>query len=154
MEWLPNTNVNEVIGLLEIVNDNDGTIALDDLHNTTGIDVDDLLFVVDAGEMLGFITVEKHRIHLTKKGKNFLSLDPDKRKEELSKYIADLDIFKFLFKEFMKRGGEMSYSEFLHLIKGYTNNKSAEKEVLNILHWGQYAGILDYDPTTKRIVVL
>jgi len=154
VEWLPDVNITEVVGMLEVIHDNGDKMGADDLQRLTGIPFDELLPAIDAAVMLGLAVIRKHYISLTERGKKLLSLDPEERKEKLSEYIGELPVFKKLFKIILKKGGKISEEELLEMLKKEMSGKDAKSELKKIIQWGQYAEILDYDPPSKEISIL
>ncbi len=154
MEWLPDVNITEVVGMLEVIHDNGDKMGADDLQRATGIPFDELLPAIDAAVMLGLAVIRKHYISLTERGKKLLSLDPEERKEKLSEYIGELPIFKKLFKIILNKGGKISEEELLEMLKREMSGRDARSELKKIIQWGQYAEILDYDPPSKEISIL
>ncbi|MDG6922919.1 MAG: AAA-associated domain-containing protein, partial [Nitrososphaerota archaeon] len=66
-----NVRAGQVMGLVEITGGLGSTIDLSTLADEFGADLVTLLPVVDAGEMLGLIKVEKGQVRLTDFGQKF-----------------------------------------------------------------------------------
>lgn len=154
MEWLPEVNITEVVGMLEVIHDNGDKMGVDDLQKITGIPFNELLPAIDAAVMLGLASIRKHYIFLTERGKKLLLFDPEDKKEKLSEYISELPIFKKLFKIILKRKGKISEAELLEMLKKDMGSRDAKSELKKIIQWGQYAEILNYDSTSEEISIL
>ena len=62
---LPNASVGGLAGLVEIVYANGGRIGLADLAEELNFEIDDLLPLVDAADMLGLVTIADGELNLT-----------------------------------------------------------------------------------------
>ncbi len=151
MEFIPDAHMTEVFGLLEVLDDNGGSLPADDLQRITGVVFDELLPVIDAAEILGLVIVDKNRVKLTKFGKEIISMDIDERQDEISKRIKNMDIFKKISRMLNSRGS-ITLEELIEFLEKELTRRDAKKEARRIIEWGRYAEILDYDIETKTIV--
>ena len=78
---LPYASVGGLAGLMEIVANRDGHADLPELAKLLTFEVDDLLPLVDAAEMLGFADVADADIHLTPTGTQWVQADILRSKE-------------------------------------------------------------------------
>ena len=78
---------------------------LDDLGNKSdvagiaskqGLELVDLLPILDSGEMLGLIQVRAGDVSITEKGHLFIVVSPKVRKKILRETLIQLDVFKKL----------------------------------------------------------
>lgn len=146
MEELPHSSLVEVIGLIELINDFGGRVALDDLRYHTGMDLSSLLEVVEGAEMLGLVNVRGGILILTRRAKNLLRKNAEERQDYLSRLISRLPLFKAVKKVLEAKGGKMEREklrDFLSIL--LDNTKNIDSQVSRIIEWGRYAGILDYD---------
>jgi NitT/TauT family transport system ATP-binding protein len=74
-----------MIGLLEVLEDFKGRVDVAKVADDLILELDDLLPVVDAAELLSFIKVDSGDLILTETGREFLLKGPKARKKLLKK---------------------------------------------------------------------
>jgi NitT/TauT family transport system ATP-binding protein len=82
---LPQVRVGGLAGLLEILNSHGGRDDLPDLAELLTFEVDDLLPLTDAAELLGFVEIHNADLHLTPIGKEWVEADILTSKEIFAK---------------------------------------------------------------------
>lgn len=143
MAELPETGVSRIIGLLELVHDNNDKIDVDDLAENLRLDVDDLLPVVKGGEMLGLLKVEKSTVFLTGEGLKLILMKIPERKEEIRKIMLKLDFFKNFVLELTAKK-KLNKKDVLKFMKKELSVKEEEKFIKTIIEWGRYAELFNY----------
>jgi len=93
---LPNVNLGEVFGLMEVIRDRGGQMDVFRLDSLTDYDFGHTLAVVKAGEMLDFLDTPKNQVLLTPLGKQFLDADINGRKQLLGVQLRELGVFRFV----------------------------------------------------------
>lgn len=140
---LPETGISKIIGLLELVHDNNDKIDVDDLAENLRLDVDDLLPVVKGGEMLGLLKVEKSTVFLTGEGLKLILMKIPERKKEIRKIMLKLDFFKNFVLEITTKK-KLNKKDVLKFIKKELSLKEEEKFIKTIIEWGRYAELFNY----------
>ncbi len=140
---LPETGISKIIGLLELVHDNNDKIDVDDLAENLRLDVDDLLPVVKGGEMLGLLKVEKSTVFLTGEGLKLILMKIPERKKEIRKIMLKLDFFKNFVLEITTKK-KLNKKDVLKFIKKEMSVKEEEKFIKTIIEWGRYAELFNY----------
>jgi NitT/TauT family transport system ATP-binding protein len=140
---LPEVGVSRIIGLLEVVHDNNDKINVDDLAENLRLDIDDLLPVIKGGEMLGLLKVEKNTVTLTTEGLNFISMKIPDRKEEIRRIMLKLDFFKNFILE-LNTKKKLSKKDVVKLMKKELSLKEEEKFIKTMIEWGRYAELFNY----------
>ena len=143
MAELPEVGVSRIIGLLEVVHDNNDKINVDDLAENLRLDIDDLLPVIKGGEMLGLLKVEKNTVTLTTEGLNFISMKIPDRKEEIRRIMLKLDFFKNFILE-LNTKKKLSKKDVVKLMKKELSLKEEEKFIKTMIEWGRYAELFNY----------
>jgi len=140
---LPEVGVSRIIGLLEVVHDNNDKINVDDLAENLRLDIDDLLPVIKGGEMLGLLKVEKNTVTLTSEGLKFISMKIPDRKEEIRRIMLKLDFFKNFILE-LNTKKKLSKKDVVKLMKKELSLKEEEKFIKTMIEWGRYAELFNY----------
>ena len=85
---LPDVSVGGLSGLLEILAARGGTDSLADLADELSFEVDDLLPLVDAADLLGMVTIDAAHISITDDGTRFAAADILSSKEIFAELAA------------------------------------------------------------------
>ena len=94
----PPVELDQVIGLLEIVQDHRGRVDVFTLERLTDAEFGHTLALVMAGEMLDFLDTPKEIVILTDLGRRFLQQDAPGRQAILREQLLKLDLFNFIVK--------------------------------------------------------
>jgi len=152
MEFIPDAHITEVFGLLEILDDNGGSLPADDIQKISGVVFDELLPVIDAAEMLGLVVVNKNMVKLTKFGKKIVGLEIEERQDEIAKRIKNTEIFKKVL-SMIKRKGAITMEELISFLEKELTKRDAKKEARKIIEWGRYAELISYDIEDRTITL-
>ncbi len=149
MYRIPFADIIEVIGLLELVNDYAGEAPLDEIHNYTGIEFDELKPVVESAKILGLIELKGQKLRLTDIAKKLLNMDPEERKAFIASKIRQLPIFKKIVEELEKRGS-IAHADLEKILEEQTYD--VDDALKSVISWGTYAMIFDYDHNDGKVL--
>ncbi|MDG6995262.1 MAG: AAA-associated domain-containing protein [Nitrososphaerota archaeon] len=144
-----NVRAGQVIGLVEITGGLGTPIDASKLADEFGSDLAVLLPILDTGEMLGLIKVEKGDVSLTELGQKFQRLSKNKVRM-LKDQLAKVEPFKTAL-ELATRDGEFSASDVANAlqekdIRWHHKQEMNEMQIQALLiHWSIYAGLLNYN---------
>jgi NitT/TauT family transport system ATP-binding protein len=146
---LPEANVAEISGLLELINAplNQGKMDLPDLADTLMLDIDELFPLTELLEILHFAKVSKGDITITDAGIAFVELDILERKklflEHLKKYVP---LARYIYEQLMRHPRHRALEEnFLSMLEDYFSEKEASRILRTVIEWGRYAELFAYD---------
>ncbi len=146
---LPEANVAEVTGLLEILNapEHQGKMDLPDVADTLMLNIDDLFPLTELLEILHFAKVSKGDITITEDGKTFSDADIQERKKifsiHLKKYVP---LARYICDQLERHPRHRSLEEnFLSLLEDYLSEEEAERVLRTLIEWGRYAELFAYD---------
>lgn len=150
---LPDATVGGMAGLVELVYTGGGRADLPDIADTLNFEIDDLLPLVDAAAMLGFLTVDSGDITLTDIGTRFTTADIQESKKifaEQARHRAPLvrTICKGLAGS---SDGKLRASFFLDLLRRGFSPDDARRQLDIAIAWGRYAELFDYDADDDEI---
>jgi len=144
---LPRASVGGLAGLLEILNARGGRDDLPELADLLSFEVDDLLPIVDAAEMLGFATVDSADLQLTDIGKRWVEADILTSKEIFAgeaRHRAPL-VRAIVRALETTRDGTLSERFFLDLLSRGFSDAEARAQLDTAIDWGRYGELYEYD---------
>lgn len=147
---LPNVPVVSMAGLLETLTaTHAGRHDLYKLASELHVDSDQLLRIVEALELLGFVTVARGDVALTPLGETFAEAGILARKEIFATRIRRIPIFRWLL-ELLEaaEGGKLRGEVVQRALELQFPRAQAEEQFQVIVNWGRYAELFAYDDTS------
>lgn len=144
---LPEANVAEVTGLLELLIDHQGKMDLPDVADTLDHDIDDLFPLTELLEILQFAKVSKGDITITDAGQAFAFADILERKKIFSVHLKQcVPLARYIYDELVRHPRHRALEEnFLALLSEYLSQAEAERVLMTVIEWGRYAELFAYD---------
>jgi NitT/TauT family transport system ATP-binding protein len=144
---IPEASVGSITGLVELVNDLEGKADIYKLGEELLMDVEDLLPIVEACELLGFAEVKEGDLILTEAGKKFAEADVLERKEIFKTLaIEKVPFLKQIVKVLQSKSNhKVPRAFFLDLLRKNLTPKEAERQLDTLIDWGRYAELFEYD---------
>jgi NitT/TauT family transport system ATP-binding protein len=144
---IPEASVGSITGLVELVNDLEGKADIYKLGEELLMDVEDLLPIVEACELLGFAEVKEGDLILTEAGKKFAEADVLERKDIFKTLaIEKVPFLKQIVKVLQaKSNHKVPRAFFLDLLRKNLTPKEAERQLDTLINWGRYAELFEYD---------
>ena len=144
---LPHARVGGISGLLELLIDRGGTDDIFQLAQRLSLEVDDLLPIVDAAQMLDFAQVSQGDVTVTPTGRAFANAEilPSKelfRQQVLARVPPVASIYQTLRE---KRDGRMRADFFLDILDEHFPPEEVEQQFATALDWGRFAELFEYD---------
>ena len=149
---LPHAGISTIFGLLEVLDDLSGRDDIFKLAQSLKYELDDLLPVMEAAEMLGFVELQEGDITMTELGKEIVEADVDGRKQLLRARLMEQPIFTEIVSILQERRDKrQSRGFFLELFEDYFSPEESERQLNTVLDWGRYAELLGYNPDTEEL---
>jgi NitT/TauT family transport system ATP-binding protein len=152
---LPEVSAGGLSGLLEILSARGGKDGLAELAEDLSFEVDDLLPLVDAAEMLGLATVEDAQLELTDAGREFAAADIDASKILFGTLISErAPLIKAIMRALHATSdGSLREGFFLDLLRrGFTADE-ARRQLDIAIDWGRYGELFEYDAESGQLVL-
>jgi NitT/TauT family transport system ATP-binding protein len=152
LEPLPAAQVEEIVGLLEVVHDHGDRFNLFALASRLRLELGRAILAVNAAELLEFVETPHQEVRLTAVGLAFLAADPDGRKRIFHRQLRTIPTFAYLIEALrraptMRLPGEVVEEELvMHLC-----DEPPEQLFDTLVSWGRYGELLGYDPATREI---
>ena len=152
---LPLATVDGLSGLAEILlGRHDGAADLPDLADNLGLEVDELLPLVDALVMLGFAQLSGERLMLSREGRIFAGASIQDSKEIFAR--ASLDRAPLVRTIYRALGnsldGNLPSGFFTDILRTRFGEDAATAQLDVAVNWGRYAELYAYDATRGQII--
>ncbi|MCF8566140.1 nitrate/sulfonate/bicarbonate ABC transporter ATP-binding protein [Alicyclobacillus tolerans] len=148
---LPQVPSGALTGFLELLDDLAIKSDLYKLADELMFELDDLLPIVEAAQLLGFATVSQGDISLTEFGKQFAAASVLERKElfrtQLKHHLPIFERIRWVLDS--KRNRKMPREFFLEVIRKSVGTEAAEDQLDTIIDWGRYSELFAYDESSR-----
>ncbi len=148
---IPDSHITWVFGLLETLDDRggreDGYKLARDLHFKFG----DLLKVMKAAEILGFVSTPAGDVVMEPLGKQFLESDVNRRKLMVREQLKQHSLFNY-FVRLLRAQEDRSLDKevVLEHVAMLLPSESPERTFSTIVNWGRFAELFGYNKDENR----
>ena len=141
---IPGASLSRAIGVLEML-ENEGSLELFELTRHAHIELSQLLLVVKAAEMLGWVTTPGGRVEMTVAGRQFLAADIKTRKQLLNAILRGRFVFDLIVQALKKSAsGEVDEAVILDLLARAFPHEQPPRILLTVVAWARYAELFKY----------
>ncbi len=151
-QMLPHARRGAVAGLLEMLADHNGRDDMYRLAAALSFEIDDLLPVVDAAELLRFVKVEEGDVEITPAGRAFAEADILRRKELFRTSALDnIALIREITRSLEARADHtLPDGVFEDLLDEHFSEDEAKAQLETAIDWGRYAELFDHDSDTHQ----
>jgi len=154
-QMLPHARPGGIAGLLELLLDKGGRDDIYRLADDLAFEIDDLLPIVDAAQLLGFLNVEEGDAVITPEGTEFANSEI-LRQKELFRDAATANVL--LLRQISralesKRDHTVPEDFFLDMLDEQFSEEECQRQIETAVNWGRYAELFDYDAGHRRFVL-
>jgi NitT/TauT family transport system ATP-binding protein len=152
---LPHARPGGISGMLEILYDRNGHDDIYHLADDLSFEIDDVLPIVEASSMLGFLHVAEGDVELTPEGHQYVDSDIAERKEIFAKAALErVALVRQITRALESKSNHTLPDEFFHdtLDEHFTEQETVQ-QLETAVNWGRYAGLFDYDSTTHKFYI-
>jgi NitT/TauT family transport system ATP-binding protein len=143
---LPGASVDGLAGLAEILAQHGNRCDLADLADELGLEVDDLLPLVDALELLGFALVRDGDLMLTPTGCAFAGADVQASKKIFAQAALNAPLVHLITTSLQRAGeGSLRAGYFPDLHAPHYTSEQVAQQLETATDWGRYAELYSYD---------
>ncbi|HKV41731.1 MAG TPA: nitrate/sulfonate/bicarbonate ABC transporter ATP-binding protein [Blastocatellia bacterium] len=150
---IPHARPGGIAGLLEILIDRGGKDDLYSLSDELAMEVDDLLPIIEAASLLGFINLHEGDVDITSEGQAFAEADILTRKVLFR--AASLKNVPLLvqIEHALKAKSDRTLPDdfFYDILDEHFSEEEGERQLNTAIHWGRYAEIFDYDADEGKL---
>ncbi len=151
-QMLPHARPGGIAGLLELLIDHGGKDDIYRLADDLAFEIDDLLPIVDAGRLLGFIKVTEGDAEITEIGTEFANSEILHQKEVFRKAAVEnvLLLRQIVRAVETKSDGSVSEEFFHDVLDEQFTEEETLRQLETAVSWGRYAELFDFDATRRR----
>jgi NitT/TauT family transport system ATP-binding protein len=152
---LPLASVDGLSGLAEVlIGRHGGAADLADLADTLGLEVDDLLPLVDALVMLGFADLRDDRLELTGSGQVFAGANIQESKEIFARAsLQRAPLVRTIYRGLRaSQDGNLPAALFTDILRTNYGEEDSARQLDVAINWGRYAELYDYDSARGQII--
>ncbi len=152
---IPLVSVSEIIGLLEVLDDNKGRLELFELSDRIKRDFGRTISIALAAEMLGFVDTPRHDVIFTVLGKKFLNADVNERKLIFKDQMLKIPIIKAVVELVnQSEDGVITREVCEEFLADKLPNERPEDLFETIVNFTLYAEVLDYDSRDEELSLI
>ena len=151
---LPHARVGGIAGLIELLHDRGGREDLFRLSEELVMDVEDLLPILEACQLLGFARLKEGDVQLSGRGVRFADADIQARKVLFREAALEhVTILKQIDSILKRKSDHAINDEFFHdILDEHFSEEEVQRQFDTATNWGRYAEIFDYDRDSGRLV--
>ena len=155
MHNLETKNTGDLIGLLEILEDEDRSVDIAELDDILDEERTTLLNLLEDAEALGLIDVASGDVKLTDLGRKFLKSDINERRDILREQLQHIEPFNSLMDLYRKSGERrISREDLYEFISNVFPSDDNDKTFGLIINWGRYSRLIEYDSDSEEMILL
>jgi NitT/TauT family transport system ATP-binding protein len=148
---LPSASLNALAGLIEKLSEEGDYANLHHLSSELMLELDDVLPIVEAGELLGFFTLKDGALFLTPLGQAYASASILASKELIASRILRVPAINWIY-ETLQQDDNRRVDRDYFLDKLRPNfGDLAEKELETAISWGRHAELFAYDSDSDEL---
>ncbi|ADW68398.1 ABC transporter ATP-binding protein [Granulicella tundricola] len=153
-QMLPHARPGGIAGLLEILIDHEGKDDIYKLADDLAFEIDDLLPIVDAAQLLGFLTVNEGDAAITPTGTEFANSEILRQKELFRTAAVDnvLLLRQIVRALETKSDGEVAEEFFHDVLDEQFSEEETLRQLETAISWGRYAELFDFDAARHRFM--
>jgi NitT/TauT family transport system ATP-binding protein len=154
-QMLPHARPGGVAGLLEMLLDKAGRDDIYRLADDLSFEIDDLLPIVDAAQLLGFLKVEEGDAVITETGAEYANSEILRQKELFRTAAQDHVLLLRQIRRALETKSDHTVPEefFLDMLDEQFSGEESLKQIETAVTWGRYAELFDFDAARRRFVM-
>jgi NitT/TauT family transport system ATP-binding protein len=154
-EMLPHARPGGIAGLLELIIDLNGRTDIYRLADELAFEIDDLLPIVDAAQLLVFLRVEEGDVAITPEGRAYAESEILLQKELFRKAALDHVLLLRQITRALNNKTDHTVPEdfFLDMLDEQFSEEETQRQLETAINWGRYAELFDFDASRRRFVL-
>ena len=151
VQSIPTVSLVATIGLLEVL-ENEGTMELFELARHVDLEFTQLLLIVKAAEMFGWVSTPGQRVEMADEGRKFLAADINTRKQLLNAKLRGIFVFNLVIQMLRQsEQGEVPDEIILGQLALHFPHERPQRILRAVVAWARYAELFKYSGTRKVV---
>jgi NitT/TauT family transport system ATP-binding protein len=153
-QMLPHARPGGIAGLLELLLDHNGKDDIYRLADDLAFEIDDLLPIVDAAQLLGFLTVTEGDAEITPTGAEYANSEILRQKELFrTAAVANVLLLRQIVRAIEAKSDRSVPEGFFHdMLDEQFSEDETELQMETAINWGRYAELFDFDASRRRFI--
>jgi NitT/TauT family transport system ATP-binding protein len=153
-QMLPHARPGGIAGLLELLLDHNGKDDIYRLADDLAFEIDDLLPIVDAAHLLGFLTINEGAAAITPIGAEYADAEILRQKEIFrTAAVENVLLLRQVVRAIEAKSDKTVPAEFFHdMLDEQFSEEETLRQLETAINWGRYAELFDYDAARRRFI--
>ena len=153
-QMLPHARPGGIAGLLEILLDHAGKDDIYKLADDLAFEIDDLLPIVDAASLLGFLKVNEGDAAITDTGTEYANSEILRQKELFRiAAVENVLLLRQIVRAIEAKSDRSVPEEFFHdMLDEQFSEDETIRQLETAINWGRYAELFDFDASRRRFI--
>ena len=149
---IPDARIGSIVGLLETLNEQGTKIDIYKLSESLRFELDDLIPITEASDLLGFVKIASGDIELAELGRKVVDGDENAKKTIFrQQMLANVLLARRIREELeMSEDKRLGREVILEFLSSSFSPGESERQVRTVVDWARYSEIFDYDPETDQ----
>jgi NitT/TauT family transport system ATP-binding protein len=154
-QMLPHARPGGIAGLLELLIDYNGRADIYRLADDLAFEIDDLLPIVDAAQLLTFLKVEEGDAAITDAGREYAESEILRQKELFRKAAVENVLLLRQITRALDTKSDHTVPEefFLDMLDEQFSADETLRQLETAINWGRYAELFDFDASRRRFIL-
>jgi NitT/TauT family transport system ATP-binding protein len=154
-QMLPHARPGGMAGLLELLIDKGGRDDIYRLADDLAFEIDDLLPIVDAAQLLSFLKVEEGDAVITPSGTEFANSEILRQKELFRNAAIENVLLLRQIRRALEAKSDHTVPEdfFVDMLDEQFSDEESLRQLETAVTWGRYAELFDFDAARRRFVL-
>ena len=153
MEFIPPVNLIEIIGLLELMEKEGGSMDAFELAQELMRESVHVLVMARAAEILDLVETPKDLIVVTDLGRRLVKGDINTRKKMIHEQLLKLNLTQALFQYLEKHDGTVTRDDAEQVIYEWLPNEDPAEILDTVIQWGRFGELFGYSDDTKMVYI-
>jgi NitT/TauT family transport system ATP-binding protein len=154
-QMLPHARPGGIAGLLELLMDRGGRDDIYRLADELSLEADDLLPIVDAAQLLGYLRIDEGDAAITPAGREFAESDILRQKQLFRDSALEHVLLLRQITRALDSKSDHTVPEefFLDMLDEQFSAEETQRQLETAINWGRYAEIFDFDAGRRRFML-
>ena len=154
-QMLPHARPGGIAGLLELLLDKGGRDDIYRLADDLAFEIDDLLPIVDAAQLLGFLKVEEGDASITEPAPSSPTPRFCARRSSSATPPSNNVLLLRQIRRALESKSDHTVPEefFLDMLDEQFSEEESQRQMETAVNWGRYAELFDFDAARRRFVL-